>query len=494
MTLLWDPEIYLHHADDRARPFWDLMARVPVATPAEVVDLGCGPGTLTKGLADRWQSARVIGVDSSAEMVERARTHAMPGRCEFVVGDVRDWRPDGPVDVLVSNATLQWVPGHLDLLPSWVETLAPGGCLAIQVPANFDAPSHVQMRELAATPRWRDALAGVLRDGEASPDPAAYFEVLAAAGCSVDAWQTTYLHVLAGDDAVLGWVRGTALRPVLSALSAGDAEEFVAAYAARLRVDYPRGPHGTVFPFRRTFVVARRGTGGRTPTTTIDGTSQDRRERAAAGSRQRSAAATAATTIDAVAYGLHHCQLACPAGAEDQLRAFYTGVLGMAEVTKPPVLAARGGVWFRSGSAELHLGVEEPFRPARKAHPGLLVDDIDATAARLTAAEAAVLWDPHFPGHRRLYTADPSGTASSCCSRSRPRLAASGAPAQLQQLRRDKRCHVGRDSNGSASLAPSATSLAPSVTQRSNAGPEVRPVRSAHSWVMSISSRPTRVQ
>lgn len=107
--------------------------------------------------------------------------------------------------------------------------------------------------------------------------------------------------------------------------------------------------------------------------------------------------------------GLHHTQLACPAGSEEVLRRFYVGVLGMTEVDKPPVLAARGGAWFRSGSAELHLGVEEPFRAARKAHPGLLVSDLDACAAALATADAPVEWDPDFPGHRRLYTADPVG-------------------------------------------------------------------------------------
>jgi catechol 2,3-dioxygenase-like lactoylglutathione lyase family enzyme len=107
--------------------------------------------------------------------------------------------------------------------------------------------------------------------------------------------------------------------------------------------------------------------------------------------------------------GLHHVQLAAPAGAEPELRAFYGGVLGMAEVPKPPGLAGRGGVWFRSGRAELHLGVEADFRPARKAHPGLLVDDLDALAGRLDAAGCPVTWDDLFPGHRRCYLTDPVG-------------------------------------------------------------------------------------
>jgi trans-aconitate 2-methyltransferase len=211
---------------------------------------------LTRQLADRWPAAEVLGVDSSPEMIERAAEYALAGRCRFVVGDVRNWVADNkPVDLIVSNATLQWVPGHLDLLPAWLDALAPGGTLAIQVPDNFDAPSHVLMRELAAEEPWADRLRGVLRHGDAVHDVGTYLDVLARAGGKVDAWQTTYQHVLTGPDPVLGWVRGTGLRPVLAALG-DDADAFEHEYAARLRAAYPALPYGTVFPFRRTFVVA----------------------------------------------------------------------------------------------------------------------------------------------------------------------------------------------------------------------------------------------
>jgi catechol 2,3-dioxygenase-like lactoylglutathione lyase family enzyme len=106
---------------------------------------------------------------------------------------------------------------------------------------------------------------------------------------------------------------------------------------------------------------------------------------------------------------IHHVQLACPPGSEDTLRAFYHGVLGLDEIPKPPVLAARGGCWFRGHGIELHLGVEQDFQPARKAHPGLLVSDLDRWAARLRAAGSPVTDDADFPGMRRFYTADPHG-------------------------------------------------------------------------------------
>lgn len=255
---MWDPTTYLAFADERSRPFVDLLARVGAREPSLVVDIGCGPGQLTASLARRWPSARVLGVDSSPEMLGEAAAHAVPGRVDFERGDASTWSPPGPVDVLVSNATLQWVPGHRALLPTWASWLRPGGWLAIQVPGNFEAPSHAEVRALASEPRWSARLRGAVGDGSPVSDPADYAGELAALGCRVDAWETTYLHLLAGDDAVLGWVRGTALRPVLARLAPDEQAEFLGELAPRLRAAYPPRPYGTPFPFRRVFVVAER--------------------------------------------------------------------------------------------------------------------------------------------------------------------------------------------------------------------------------------------
>jgi trans-aconitate 2-methyltransferase len=253
----WDPAVYLRYGGERARPFADLLTRVGAEAPSLVVDLGCGEGTMTATLAERWPAARVTGVDSSREML--AAASAVPGRVEFVRGDVRDWAPDGPVDVVVSNAVLHWVPGHERLLTRWAGWLRPGGRLAVQVPGNFRAPTHALLAELCLSPRWARRLADAAPRPDAVLEPAGYFDVLRAAGLSPDVWETTYLHVLGGADPVLGWVRSTVLRPVLALLDDDAAAEFTAEYAAALRAAYPVRPDGTtLLPFRRVFAVASR--------------------------------------------------------------------------------------------------------------------------------------------------------------------------------------------------------------------------------------------
>ena len=255
----WDPEQYLQFAAERGRPFHDLVRRVGTDDARRVVDLGCGPGNLTRTLLERWPQARVEGLDSSPEMVREARSGEPAERLSFAVADLRDWVPDEPVDVLVSNATLQWVPGHLALLPRLVEAVRPGGWLALQVPGNFGDRSHTAMALVATSPRWAPAFGGTDRARPAVETPSTYLEALAGLGCRVDVWETTYLHVLPGEDAVVRWVSGTGLRPYLQVLgSEADREEFLADYRQAIASTYPARPWGTVLPFRRIFVVAQR--------------------------------------------------------------------------------------------------------------------------------------------------------------------------------------------------------------------------------------------
>jgi trans-aconitate 2-methyltransferase len=250
----WDPDRYLTYADERGRAFVELVGRIGAPAPASVVDLGCGPGNLTSLLRERWPDADVSGLDSSPEMIEKAG--AVDPSIAFEVADLRTWATEAdPVDVLVSNATLQWVPDHLDLLPSLVGRVRPGGWLAFQVPGNFEEPSHTIRRDLAAEAPYAEHTRDVAVPS--SHDPVVYLEALAGLGCTVDAWETTYLHVLTGPDPVFTWVSGTGARPTLQALPDDLRPAFEEEFQRRLRAAYPERDGRVVLPFRRIFVVAQ---------------------------------------------------------------------------------------------------------------------------------------------------------------------------------------------------------------------------------------------
>ena len=254
----WDPDRYLTYADQRGRPFADLLARVPAEKPKKVVDLGCGPGNLTALLADRWPGAAVTGIDSSPEMIATARE--VPG-VRWEVADLRAWlRPDplaAPVDVLVSNATLQWVPDHLELLPRLVNRVAPGGWFAFQVPGNFDEPSHTIRTDITERTPYAEHVQDVAVPS--SHEPTDYLQVLLGLGCEADVWETTYFHVLTGPDPVFDWVSSTGARPTIQALPEELRGEFEDEFRRLLREAYPPDRSGrVVLPFRRIFAVAHK--------------------------------------------------------------------------------------------------------------------------------------------------------------------------------------------------------------------------------------------
>jgi trans-aconitate 2-methyltransferase len=261
----WDPDQYQRYADERARPFFDLVARIRTRTPSTVVDLGCGPGQLTAVLADRWPDAQVLGLDSSTDMIDAAAVHARPGRLGFRLGAIEDW-PATPADVIVANAALQWVPSHVSLLPVWAAALRPGGALAFQVPVTTGVPAGGIFSSVARSDRWSGRLGPVAAArgprslGSPVRSGVEYADLLARLGLRVDAWETTYLHILPGTDPVLEWCAGSGLRPYLDALREDPPAlaEFRAEVASRLREAYPPAPYGTILPFPRIFVVAHR--------------------------------------------------------------------------------------------------------------------------------------------------------------------------------------------------------------------------------------------
>lgn len=250
----WNDAQYLLFADERTRAATELLARVPLADPPLVVDLGCGPGNSTQLLARRWPHARVEGVDSSPTMLARARAD-LPG-VRFVEADIAQYEPEHPPAVLFANAVMQWVPGHEAVLARLLGALADGGALAMQVPRNVDEPSHRLMRELPGP--WEAAIASVPPRPAVSA-PERYYDLLAGAGAAVDVWQTTYEHVMADPAAIVEWVKGTGLRPYLDAVPPPMRPDYLAAYTEAIADAYPARADGRrLFSFPRLFVVALR--------------------------------------------------------------------------------------------------------------------------------------------------------------------------------------------------------------------------------------------
>jgi trans-aconitate 2-methyltransferase len=254
---VWDTTAYAQFWDQRRRPALDLIGRLPVEpAPRRILDLGCGPGTITTLLAERWPKAGIVGVDSSPEMLADAR-ELLPD-VTWVEHDLTTYEPDDAPDLLFTNAVLHWVPDHEAVVPRLFDLVAPGGTLALQVPDKWDAPSHTIGFEIAADPRWREALDGAIAEHPLLP-PEAYLDLLLPTAADVDLWRTTYFHVLDGPDPVVEWFLGSFLRAFLSRLSEEDGRAFVDRYAEAMRAEYPARPDGrTVMPFPRLFLVARR--------------------------------------------------------------------------------------------------------------------------------------------------------------------------------------------------------------------------------------------
>lgn len=252
----WDPATYLAFSEERTRPARDLISRIGMDAPARIVDLGCGAGNSTRLLAAHWPRSRVTGVDSSPEMLAAAR--AIDGLIEWAQADIATWAPDEPVDLVFSNAALHWLDGHDTLFPRLVSYLNTGGELAVQMPRNDHAPTHQAIAEIARRRQWKDTLAPLLNRPPVD-DPEVHFERLSTLTSSLDVWETTYWHVLDGENPVVDWTKGTVLRPFLEALPETEQDAFVAVYAKRMASAYLRSATGkTLFPFRRLFIVARR--------------------------------------------------------------------------------------------------------------------------------------------------------------------------------------------------------------------------------------------
>ena len=252
--MAWDPAQYLAFGNERLQPALDLLSRIPIDAPGTVIDLGCGAGNVTKALKGRWPNAAFTGIDSSSEMLERARTED-PG-IEWIKGDLNDWRPQTPIDLLFSNAALHWLDEHDKLFPRLMEYVAPDGFLAVQMPRNWLAPSHTCVTEAVHAGPWRESLEPLLWPFP-THEPSFYYEALSPVSNSLAIWETVYCQILEGENPVAEFVKGTQLKRFLDALDEPERSEFEEEYRKRIRAAYPKRMDGkTLFPFRRIFILA----------------------------------------------------------------------------------------------------------------------------------------------------------------------------------------------------------------------------------------------
>jgi len=250
----WDATQYLRFSDARTLPAIDLLARIELPAARRVVDLGCGPGNSTAPLKARWPDAALTGIDSSEELLAAARRDH-PG-IEFAVGDIATWTAAQPCDVVFANASLQWVGGHDRLVPHLFDQVAPGGVLAAQMPRNHDFATHRLMRQVAAEGDWHDRLQGV-REPSPVKSPEFYYDLLAPRAAAFTIWETNYIQIMDGVEAIIAWLHGTGLRPFLARLTATERPRFLDRYAALLTQEYkPQADGKILLPYPRLFFIA----------------------------------------------------------------------------------------------------------------------------------------------------------------------------------------------------------------------------------------------
>jgi trans-aconitate 2-methyltransferase len=253
----WNPQLYRRFEAERTRPAADLLARVDLAAPQHVFDLGCGPGNSTELLAARWPQAEVVGTDNSEAMLASARER-LP-RLRFELSDIASWQPAQAADLVYANAALQWVGDHAALFPRLFATLAPGGVLAVQMPDNLDSPGHLAMREVAALPAYAAAIGDADRVRSRVLPPEGYYDLLSRGAAHVDVWRTTYHHPMQSPRAIVDWLRGTGLRPYLDPLSEPLRAAFLDDYERRIDAAYPVRSDGLrLLAFPRLFIIATR--------------------------------------------------------------------------------------------------------------------------------------------------------------------------------------------------------------------------------------------
>lgn len=258
MQQTWDPDVYLRYERYRARPALDLMAQIPLEVEGPIVDLGCGPGNVTRALKDTWPSRDVVGIDKSENMLKKARSANADSTILWQQGDIGTWVPDQSFALIFSNAALHWVSNHAEAIKRLTEYVIPGGWLAFQIPVTEQSPYQVCIRKTVNSDRWAEKLADVwMYKDPVGPEP--LYDLLSPACQSVDIWMTDYHHVLEGENPVFDWIIGTGLTPYLSVLNEDDQQAFLLDYSTRVSAAYSKQADGkTLFLMKRIFALAQK--------------------------------------------------------------------------------------------------------------------------------------------------------------------------------------------------------------------------------------------
>ena len=255
----WNAKTYSQFLNLRTRPARDLLSVIPDSfQPKTVYDLGCGPGNSTILLKNRWPNAKIVGLDSSLDMLKEAK--ASYPDINFIKGDIAHFSPTEKIDCLFANASLQWLDQHEILIPKLLQLMNPRGAFGIQMPNNFHSPSHqVTIRLLQGEVTWQSFLKN-LRYGiltEPFYKLPWYYDLLTKSGVnSLQFWETEYFQEMSDYQEIFDWVKGTGLRPVLSAMDAENQAKFTSAYVKAIAKEYPLQANNKILlPFRRIFMV-----------------------------------------------------------------------------------------------------------------------------------------------------------------------------------------------------------------------------------------------
>ncbi len=253
----WNPEQYLKYKSERTQPSIDLVSRIKIENPKNIIDIGCGPGNSTQILHQRWPSAEIVGLDHSEEMIKKAREDYPEQK--WLAADVSSFKSNIFYDIVFSNAVLHWIPHHEILVPNLFKLVRNRGAMAVQVPANHESPLHKALLSVSSGEKWHRYTKGCEKMLHHHPAEY-YYQLLTPIASKIELWETTYYHILPSHQGLIEWGKGTAMKPYLDRLPDDSKKNrFEKEVLAGCKKAYKRQKDGSiVFRFNRLFFIAYR--------------------------------------------------------------------------------------------------------------------------------------------------------------------------------------------------------------------------------------------